>query len=93
MDEPGKGRTLIEKFEEEARDAVFAFALLTPDDVIKTEKVEYIQPRPNVIFELGCSMHALTENVYASFYARELIYIQISMGYRALSFNVPSRKK
>ncbi len=53
MYEPGKGRTLIEKFEEEARGAVFAFALLTPDDLIKTDREEYIQPRPNVAFELG----------------------------------------
>jgi len=53
MGEAGKGRTLIEKFEEEAQRAAFAFVLLTPDDVIKKKDMEYGQARPNVIFELG----------------------------------------
>ena len=51
--EPGKGRTLIEKFEDEAQRAAYAFVLLTPDDVIKKNDSEYSQARPNVIFELG----------------------------------------
>jgi predicted nucleotide-binding protein len=51
--EAGKGRTIIEKFEDEAKDAVYAFVLLTPDDLIKTTNGEYSQARPNVIFELG----------------------------------------
>lgn len=50
---PGKGRTIIEKFEEEAQRASFAFVLLTPDDVIQKDETEYSQARPNVIFELG----------------------------------------
>jgi len=50
----GQGRTLIEKFEQEAQDAGFAFILMTPDDLVKVEgKDEYAQARPNVIFELG----------------------------------------
>lgn len=51
--QPGKGRTLVEKFEEEAQRASFAFVLLTPDDVITQGKNQYGQARPNVIFELG----------------------------------------
>lgn len=51
--QPGKGRTIIEKFEDEARRASFAFVLLTPDDVIQKDESEYSQARPNVIFELG----------------------------------------
>ena len=51
--EPGKGRTLIEKFEEEANRAAFAFVLLTPDDKIQKKDTDYLQARPNVIFELG----------------------------------------
>jgi len=52
--EAGKGRTVIEKFEEEAKRASFALALLTPDDIITVEdKEDYAQARPNVIFELG----------------------------------------
>lgn len=51
----GKGRTLIEKFEEEAGDAGFAFILMTPDDLVEIpgKKEQYAQARPNVIFELG----------------------------------------
>jgi predicted nucleotide-binding protein len=51
-DKPGKGRTIIEKFEEEAKKARYAFAILTPDDVIMGDD-EYRQSRPNVFFELG----------------------------------------
>ncbi len=50
---PGKGRTIIEKFEEEAQRASFAFILLTPDDIIQKDEKEYSQARPNVTFELG----------------------------------------
>ena len=51
--EPGKGRTLIEKFEEEAQKAGFAFALMTPDDLVRVAEGDYAQARPNVAFELG----------------------------------------
>lgn len=52
-DEPGKGRTLIEKFEQEAQKVVYAFVLLTPDDIVQVSEGKYSQARPNVIFELG----------------------------------------
>lgn len=58
--EPGKGRTIIEKFEDEAKKAGFAFVLLTPDDLIKTQGEEYFQARPNVVFELGWFYGRLT---------------------------------
>lgn len=51
--EAGKGRTLIEKFEQEAQKAAFAFALMTPDDVVKVGEGDYAQARPNTVFELG----------------------------------------
>ena len=50
---PGKGRTMIEKFEEEAKDIRYAFAIYTPDDFIDVKDSEYCQARPNTIFELG----------------------------------------
>jgi predicted nucleotide-binding protein len=55
MWKPGKGRTLIEKFEQEAQDAGFAFIIMTPDDLVKIpgKEKEYGQARPNVIFEVG----------------------------------------
>ncbi len=52
-DKPGKGRTLIEKFEQEAKHAALAIALFSPDDFVETPDAEYLQARPNVIFELG----------------------------------------
>ena len=54
IDKAGQGRTLIEKFEEIAQTCHFAFALLTPDDLVKVAVGrEYAQARPNAIFELG----------------------------------------
>ena len=47
------GRTLIEKFEQVADDCGFAFAVFSPDDFVATDKEEYYQMRPNVVFELG----------------------------------------
>ena len=44
---------VIEKFENVAGEASYAFSLLTPDDFIKKEIKEYSQARPNVLFELG----------------------------------------
>lgn len=52
-DKPAQGRTLIEKFEQEAEHAAFAIALFSPDDFVETRDAEYLQARPNVIFELG----------------------------------------
>ena len=51
--QPGSGKTIIEKFEAEAKKAAFAFVLLTPDDIIRKNNREYGQARPNVVFELG----------------------------------------
>lgn len=52
-DRPGKGRTIVEKFEEEAKKATYVFAILSPDDVVTASSDEYRQSRPNVFFELG----------------------------------------
>jgi predicted nucleotide-binding protein len=52
-----RGRSIIEKFEENANLARFAFVLLTPDDV-GGENKESLRPRArqNVILELGFFM-------------------------------------
>lgn len=52
-EQASKGRSVIEKFEDVAGEAAYAFSLLTPDDFIKKELKEYSQARPNVLFELG----------------------------------------
>lgn len=71
-DKLGKGRTLIEKFEQEAAEAGYAIALVTPDDFVlrdnkeidssdpKQEASSYAQCRPNVLFELGWFYGKLT---------------------------------
>ncbi len=61
---PAKGRTLIEKFEQEAYPCDFAFVLMSPDDHVqikrKGKKGKYVQARPNVIFEMGWLCRHLT---------------------------------
>ena len=56
-EQPNKGRTIIEKFEELARRASFAIVLLTPDDfgVLKDKTDDQHNPRArqNVVLELG----------------------------------------
>ena len=60
-----KGRTIIEKFEQEAEEVRFAVILLTPDDEgrLRSEEAE-LKPRArqNVIFELGYFWRALGPN-------------------------------
>ncbi len=55
-EQPNRGKTIIEKFENAATDVEYAIALLTPDDLAynKGDK-KNIKPRArqNVIFELG----------------------------------------
>ena len=54
-EQPSKGRTIIDKFEEQADEAGFAIVLLTPDDVGSSKATGERKPRArqNVIFELG----------------------------------------
>lgn len=54
-EKPFRGRTIIEKFEEETADVGLVFVLLTPDDIVlsKTENGQESRARENVIFELG----------------------------------------
>lgn len=52
-EEPGKGRTIIEKYEAETASCQAAMAILTPDDVVVDTDAGRGQPRQNVILELG----------------------------------------
>ena len=54
-DLPWRGRTVIEKFEDAARDADVVFVILTPDDLAVSSDGVGRQPRPNVLLELGDS--------------------------------------
>jgi predicted nucleotide-binding protein len=52
-EEPSSGKTLIEKLEYAAKHCCYAFAVLTPDDMVEKPDEVYFQSRPNVIFEIG----------------------------------------
>jgi predicted nucleotide-binding protein len=67
---PGKGGTLIEKFEREARKARYALAILTPDDRIRHLSDGYRQARPNVLFELGWFYGAIGRDNVCILYRR-----------------------
>lgn len=56
-EQPNSGKTIIEKFEEYAKDVNFAVILLTADD--KIEGTESFRARQNVVFEMGYFMGAL----------------------------------
>jgi predicted nucleotide-binding protein len=60
-EQPNLGRTIIEKFEEEAKNIDVVFVLLTPDDIIaqSSSDLEKRRTRQNVIFELGYFLGAL----------------------------------
>ncbi len=55
MEQPEKGRTVIEKFEDVAAECDYAIILATPDDVggLKTTNKRSHRMRQNVLFELG----------------------------------------
>ena len=54
-EQPNRGRTLIEKFEDHAAEVGFAVVLLTSDDVgaAKEERTHNPRARQNVVFEHG----------------------------------------
>lgn len=55
-EQPSQGRTIIEKYEDEAQDIDLVFVLLTPDDTVLSHEAadpQKRQPRQNVMFELG----------------------------------------
>jgi predicted nucleotide-binding protein len=54
-EQPNRGRTIIEKFVDYAREVGFAVVLLTPDDLggAAATEVQQSRARQNVIFELG----------------------------------------
>jgi hypothetical protein len=49
----GGARTIIEKFEDYAKQCCYAIAIFTPDDTVTKSKETYLQARPNAIFEIG----------------------------------------
>ena len=65
QEQPSKGNTIIEKFEEHAQSAGFAVALCTPDDVgaLASDRENLkLRMRQNVVFELGYFAGAIGRN-------------------------------
>ncbi|HYP21957.1 MAG TPA: nucleotide-binding protein [Actinomycetota bacterium] len=73
-DEPNRGRTIIEKFEEVAANATYAVVILTPDDEGRAQNAPDLKPRArqNVVFELGFFFGALDRNRVAALYTPEI---------------------
>jgi predicted nucleotide-binding protein len=71
-DQPNAGRTIIEKFEDHAEEAVFAVILLTGDDAgglsVSGDPPLSPRARQNVVFELGFFVGALGRNRVAVLY-------------------------
>jgi hypothetical protein len=54
MEQPNRGRTIIEKFEDSAGEVGFAVVLMTPDDIGGAAgQDQFVRARQNVLFELG----------------------------------------
>lgn len=60
-EQPNMGRTIIQKFKQNAISVGYAFVLLTPDDVGRPKHERNLKPRArqNVIFELGFFLGSL----------------------------------
>ena len=63
-EKPSHSKTIIEKFEKYAKNIEIVFVLMTPDDLVTKEdsNSSFLQPRPNVLFELGYFMGRLQRN-------------------------------
>jgi predicted nucleotide-binding protein len=85
-EQPNKGRTIIEKFEEYS-DAGFAIILLTPDDkgCLFEEDYTMVKPRArqNVIFELGYFIGKLGRNRVCALYHKD---VEIPSDYSGVLF-------
>lgn len=84
-EQPSKGRTIIEKFEDYA-DVGFAIILLTPDDVgAACENPKDLLPRArqNVIFELGYFIGALGRERVVALYKKD---VEIPSDYQGVVF-------
>lgn len=104
-DRPSWGKTIIEKFEHEARDVDLVFVLLTPDDEVRLSPREKARrARQNVVFEMGFFYAKLQRTSGRVFLLRKgelempsdisgVIYIDISKGVRSASEEIRAELK
>ena len=96
---PSRGRTIIEKFEEHAKRADIAFALLTPDDFAASAGSG--RARQNVVFELGYFLGILGRKTGRVFVLKKgdveipsdlqgVVYIDITHGIEAAAERIRS---
>lgn len=74
-EQPNNGKTIIEKFESNARDVDYAIILLTPDDLaspINDPENKKFRARQNVILELGYFSGALGRNNICVLYKNDV---------------------
>lgn len=83
--QPNKGRTIIEKFEQHASSATYAFVLLTPDDVGSEKHHPNPKPRArqNVILELGFFMAMLGRDRVCAVYTQN---VEIPSDYQGVAY-------
>lgn len=83
FEQPGKGRTLVEKLETES-DVVFAIILLTPDDVGGLPGTE-LRPRArqNVVLELGFFLAKVGRSQVAVLYDES---VELPSDYRGVEY-------
>jgi CheY-like chemotaxis protein len=95
-EQPSRGKTLIEKFEQYASNIDLVFVLFTPDDIGRLansaeESLATFRPRLNVIFELGYFVGSIGRNTGRVFILhkgplemlsdlRGITYIDVSRG-------------
>jgi len=88
-EQPNKGKTIIEKFEEYAN-VSYAIILLTPDDIgrVASERTEFMKrARQNVIFELGYFIGKLGRNRVSAIYMKDVELPSDFSGILYLSFD------
>ncbi len=88
-EQANKGRTIIEKFRDEAADVGFAIVLMTPDDKMSDN---VLRARQNVILELGFFLGALGPDRVAAIVKGEIerpsdfdgvVYLPYDAGWKA----------
>lgn len=86
---PNIGRTIINKFSEEAKDVIYAIVVMTPDDVggIKGEAGKP-RARQNVIFELGFFIGALKAERVCALVVGTLKFLLISKEWYLLNMTI-----
>lgn len=84
-EQPIKGQTIIDKFEEQADEAGFAIVLLTPDDVGSSKATGKRKPRArqDVIFELGYLLGGLGRQRVCALYKEG---VELPSGIRGVAY-------